>query len=358
MVRHAGGCAWHDTASRAARESSRSGQPSGCTALLPANRACVAFGRHLNAAANNREKLEAAVHVFCFRAATRACSMTKKRAELHAPCAIRTEEIAMPRFAANLTMMFTEFSFLERFSAAADQGFEWVECLFPYDFEPEALARALERNGLKQALFNLPSGDWQAGERGLACLPGREKEFEASVEKAVLYAKALQCPRVHVMAGNRPLGADATILQNTYLGNVRRAAQRLADDGLELCLEPINRYSMPRYFLRSQEQAVGYLHSLDLPNARLQFDFFHCQMQEGNVCRRLRNFFPFIGHCQIAGVPERHEPDQGELNFPFFFRLLDELGYAGVVGCEYNPAGKTVDGLGWIRAYGVVPSRC
>lgn len=274
------------------------------------------------------------------------------------PRAIRIEEIAMPRFAANLTMMFTEFPFLDRFSAAADQGFEWVECLFPYDFEPEVLAGALEHSGLKQVLFNLPPGDWQAGERGLACLPGREKEFDASVEKAVLYAKALQCPRVHVMAGNRPLGADANTLQNTYLGNVRRAAQRLADDGLELCLEPINRYSMPRYFLRSQEQAVGYLHSLDLPNARLQFDFFHCQMQEGNVSRRLRNFFPFIGHCQIAGVPGRHEPDQGELNYPFFFKLLDELGYAGVVGCEYNPAGQTVDGLGWIRAYGVLPGRC
>lgn len=264
----------------------------------------------------------------------------------------------MPRFAANLTMMFTELPFLDRFSAAADQGFHWVEYLFPYEFAPEDLARALERNGLTQALFNLPPGDWEAGERGLACLPGREKEFDAALERAVLYAKALRCPRVHLMAGNRPTDADAARLERTYLDNVLWAAQRLADEGLELCLEPINQFSMPEYFLRTQEQAAAYIERLGLPNLRLQFDFFHCQMEQGNVSGRLRRFFPLIGHCQLAGAPDRHEPDQGELNYPYLLALLDELGYQGVVGCEYNPAGKTVDGLGWLRAWGVVPGCC
>ena len=264
----------------------------------------------------------------------------------------------MPRFAANLTMMFTELPFPDRFSAAADQGFQWVECLFPYDFAPEDLARALERNNLGQALFNLPPGDWQAGERGMACLPGREKELDAALERAVLYAKALRCLRVHLMAGNRPPDADGALLEQTYLHNVRRAAQRLADEGLELCLEPISSYSMPQYCLRTQEQAAAYIEMLNLPNLRLQFDFFHCQMEQGNVSGRLRRFFPLIGHCQLAGVPNRHEPDQGELNYPHLLALLDELGYRGVVGCEYTPAGNTVDGLGWMRACGVLPGRC
>lgn len=263
----------------------------------------------------------------------------------------------MPRFAANLSMMFTERPFLDRFSAAADQGFQWVEYLFPYDFAPEELARALERNALRQALFNMPPGDWAAGERGLACLPGREKEFDAALEKAVIYAKALNCPRLHVMAGNIPAGTPATALQAAYLGNIRRAAERLADEGLELCLEPINRYSMPGYFLHEQEQAAGYIQRLDMPNVRLQFDFFHCQREQGDVSGRLRRFFPLIGHCQIAGVPDRHEPDQGELHYPYLLGLLDALGYQGLVGCEYTPAAATEDGLGWIRACGVRPGR-
>ncbi|WP_165175026.1 2-oxo-tetronate isomerase [Desulfovibrio sp. ZJ369] len=263
----------------------------------------------------------------------------------------------MPRFAANLSMMFTERPFLDRFSAAADQGFQWVEYLFPYDFAPEELARALERNALRQALFNMPPGDWAAGERGLACLPGREKEFDAALEKAVLYAKALNCPRLHVMAGTIPAGTPATALQAAYLGNIHRAAERLADEGLELCLEPINRYSMPGYFLHEQEQAAAYIQRLDMPNVRLQFDFFHCQREQGDVSGRLRRFFPLIGHCQIAGVPDRHEPDQGELHYPYLLGLLDALGYQGLVGCEYTPAAGTEEGLGWIRACGVRPGR-
>ncbi len=261
----------------------------------------------------------------------------------------------MPRFAANLTMMFTELPFPDRFAAAADQGFSLVEYLFPYEYDPDSLARRLEDCGLSQALFNLPAGDWATGERGLACLPGREKEFEDSVEKAVLYARALKCPRVHAMAGNAPADAGKGELESLYLANIRRAAQRLADEGLELCLEPINRYSMPGYFLRTQGQAAEYIAHLGLPNVRLQFDFFHCQMEEGNVAGTLRRHFPLIGHCQIAGVPDRHEPDQGELHYPYLFELLDSLGYQGVVGCEYIPAGSTAAGLGWARPHGVLP---
>ena len=263
----------------------------------------------------------------------------------------------MPRFAANLSMMFAEYSFLDRFAAAADQGFKHVEYLFPYDFEPDHLARELGRCGLSQVLFNLPPGDWAAGERGLACIPGREKDFEASLELAIVYAKALDCKRVHAMAGNRPSGVPLEVLESVYRHNINLAGQRLADDGLELCLEPINQYSMPNYFLRTQAQAVGYIKQINLPNVRLQFDFFHCQMQEGNVSGKLREYHPFIGHCQIAGAPMRHEPDQGELNVSFLFDVLDMLDYQGFVGCEYIPAGKTAAGLKWLRQYGLVPPR-
>ena len=259
----------------------------------------------------------------------------------------------MLRFAANLSMMFTHLPFLDRFAAAADQGFDHVEYLFPYAFAPEELARVLEKNGLRQALFNLFPGDWEAGERGLACLPGREKEFEASVEQAILYAKALKCPMVHAMAGILPAGVTFEKGGAVYLGNIRHAAARLAAEGLRLSLEPINQISMPGYFLRTQAQAVDYIKELALPNIRLQFDFFHRQMQEGNVAGGLRACFPFIGHCQIAGAPERHEPNRGELHYPYLFSLLEELGYSGVIGCEYNPAGDTTAGLAWIRPHGV-----
>jgi len=261
----------------------------------------------------------------------------------------------MPVFAANLSMMFTELPFRDRFSAAADQGFQWVEYLFPYDYEAEELAHLLEKNNLRQALFNLPPGDWAAGERGLACLPGREKDFDTSVETAIRYARALGCPRLHVMAGNRADTVPRATAQTLYLKNIRRAAQRCSEEGLEICLEPINHYSMPQYFLRYQEQAAEYMAVLAMPNVRLQFDFFHCQMEQGNVAGRLQKFFPLIGHCQLAGVPERHEPDQGELYYPYLLALLDQLGYRGVVGCEYMPAAGTAEGLSWIRPYGVRP---
>jgi hydroxypyruvate isomerase len=251
--------------------------------------------------------------------------------------------------------MFTEYSFLDRFEEAARQGFSLVEYLFPYEYEPGVLAEKLRQHGLSQVLFNLPPGDWTAGERGMSCIPGREMEFSESVDKAIVYAKALSCPLVHAMAGNCPLGVNNSRLQDTYLKNIGLAGRRLAEEGLELCIEPINRYSMPEYFLRTQEQAVEVIETIDLPNIKLQFDFFHCQMQEGNITNKFRRYFSYIAHCQLAGVPDRHEPDQSELYYPYLFELLDSMGYMGAIGCEYNPAEETVAGLAWIRKFGVIP---
>lgn len=260
----------------------------------------------------------------------------------------------MPHFSAHLSMLFTELPFLDRFAAAADQGFDTVEFLFPYDHEPEEIAKRLKENGLKLAIFNAWPGDWDQGERGHACIPGREKQFDASIEQAIPYAKALNCPRIHVMAGNYfQVGYDKAA--ETYKANIARAAQRLAAEGLELCIEPINRYSMSQYFLSSLVLADLYIREMDQPNVRLLFDIFHCQMGEGNVSNNLRRYFERIAHVQVAGAPDRHEPDSGELCCARVFDLLDELGYKGVVGCEYNPAGETAEGLGWIRQYGVRP---
>lgn len=257
----------------------------------------------------------------------------------------------MPELAANLTMLFTEYPFPDRFRAARDAGFRWVEMLFPYDHDPDDLARILDETGLKLALFNLPPGDWEAGERGLACLPGREPELMAGLERALTFARALGAGRLHLMAGIAPEGIPRQELAACYGRSLRLCAQRAADAGLEILIEPINHYSMPGYFLCSQEQAADIISSLGLPNVRLQFDFFHCQMEQGCVLRRLERFLPLIGHCQLAGAPDRHEPDTGELNYALALSRLDELGYAGLVGLEYNPAGGTVAGLGWARPW-------
>lgn len=256
----------------------------------------------------------------------------------------------MPRFAANLSMLFTEHPFEERFFHAARAGFRAVEYLFPYDYEPEKLAALLRENNLEQVLFNMPPGDWANGERGLAALPGREAEFAAGVETALRYARALNCPRLHAMAGILPEGADRAEAERVYKANIRLAATRLAAQGLTLCLEPINQRSMPGYFLSTVGQAAAYIEELDAPNVQLQFDYFHVQMQEGCVALKFREHFDIIGHCQLAGVPERHEPDTGELNYAYLFAQADALGYAGYIGCEYTPAGDTAEGLGWLAA--------
>ena len=257
----------------------------------------------------------------------------------------------MPNFAANLTCLFTEQPFLERFAAAAQSGFSAVEFLFPYAVAPERIAQELRNNRLTPALFNMPPGDWDAGERGIACLPGRENEFLAGVEKAIAYARVIGNERVHAMAGLVPQGADVAELESTYCANIAAAAGKCAEHGLTVCLEPINQRSMPGYFLSRQEQAVRYIQRIAAPNVVLQFDCFHVQMEEGSVSLKFQEFLPFIGHCQIAGVPDRHEPDTGELWYSHLFSLFDSLGYSGFVGCEYNPASDTQSGLGWFAPW-------
>jgi len=255
----------------------------------------------------------------------------------------------MPKFAANLTMMFTEVPFPERFAAAAKAGFRAVEFLFPYDHAPQEVARWLQENQLENALFNLPPGDWAAGERGLASLPGREEEFRASVARGLEYALALGTPRLHAMAGLLPAGADRAAHRETYIANLRFAARELARHGRTLLIEPINPRDMPGYFLSLQAEAHAIREAVGEPNLLVQMDFYHAQIVEGDLATKLRKHFAGIGHVQIASVPARHEPDEGELNYPYLFRLLDELGYDGWVGCEYRPRGKTEDGLGWLK---------
>ncbi len=257
----------------------------------------------------------------------------------------------MPRFAANLSMMFTEVPFLDRFGAAAKAGFKAVEYLFPYDFPAEDIAAKLKEHGLTQVLFNLYPGDWAGGERGLTALPGREKEFAESIDKAISYAKALDCKMVHAMAGMTPAGADLGAMERTYKANIALAAKKLGDAGITLVLEAINQRSMPGFFLKTQAQAAELIQEIGASNLKLQFDYFHVQMQEGCVALKFKEYFPLIAHCQLAGAPERHEPDTGELNYAYLFAQADELGYKGYIGCEYNPAGDTAAGLGWFAPY-------
>jgi hydroxypyruvate isomerase len=255
----------------------------------------------------------------------------------------------MPKFAANLTMMFTEVPFPARFAAAARAGFEAVEFLFPYDHAPAEVAAWLSDSRLQNVLFNLPPGDWAAGERGLAALPGREEEFRAGVARGLEYALALGTPRLHAMAGLLPAGADRAAHRETYIANLRHAARALARHGRTLLIEPINQRDMPGYFLSLQAEAHAIREAVGEPNLLVQMDLYHAQIMEGDLATKLGRHLAGIGHVQIAGVPERHEPDEGELNYPYLFRLLDELGYAGWVGCEYRPRGRTEDGLGWLQ---------
>jgi hydroxypyruvate isomerase len=255
----------------------------------------------------------------------------------------------MPRFAANLTMMFTEWSFLDRFAAAADAGFTAVEYLFPYEHPADAVGAALSRAGLTQALFNLPPGDWASGERGMAAFPERAGELAQAVETALPYAEATGCRTLHLMAGNADK-ADPSAAA-AYRAAVAATAERLARAGITLVLEPINSRDMPAYFLNDFNYAAALITELGLPNLQLQYDIYHRQILHGDVVMGLRQMMPLIGHVQVAGVPDRHEPDSGELDCGYVFAELDRLGYGGFVGCEYRPAGKTLDGLGWFRPY-------
>jgi hydroxypyruvate isomerase len=257
----------------------------------------------------------------------------------------------MPRFAANLTMLYTEHDFLDRFAAAARDGFKAVEYLFPYDHEPARLAHCLAEQGLSQVLFNAPPGDWAAGERGLAALPGREAEFRDSILRALDYAQALHCPRVHVMAGLVQPDAAPGTQRRLYLENLAWASQQAAPCGVDLLIEPINPRDVPGYLLNRQADAHELVAEVGAPNLKVQMDLYHLQIVEGDVAMALRKYLPTgkVAHVQIAGVPMRHEPDLGELNHDYLFSVIDELGFDGWIGCEYRPKGGTSEGLGWFR---------
>ena len=257
----------------------------------------------------------------------------------------------MPRFAANLSMMFTEVPFLERFAAAEAAGFEAVEYLFPYEHEAEVIRAALDAAGLQQALFNMPPGDFAKGERGIAALPGREAEFRDGLAKALHYAEVIGAQRLHCMAGLIGADDDRAHFSSTYLANLALAAEQAAAAGITILIEPINSRSIPGYFLNYQRDGRRIIERVGASNLKLQLDFFHCQIMEGDLAMHLRELIGVIDHVQVAGVPERHEPDVGEINYPYLFDLLDEVGYAGWVGCEYIPKGRTEDGLGWFQPY-------
>ena len=255
----------------------------------------------------------------------------------------------MPRFAANLSMLYPQHEFLDRFAAAAADGFEAVEFLFPYDYSANELKQRLSDNGLVQALFNALPGDWAAGERGIATLPGREDEFRSGFDRALEYAAVLGNTRVHVMAGLLAAESDRARHHSVYLQNLAYAADQAGKAGITVLLEPINTRDMPGFFLNRQDQAQAICKEVGATNLKVQFDCYHCQIVEGDLATTLRRDFDRIGHIQIAGVPDRHEPDQGEVNYPYLFELMDHLGYDGWVGCEYRPKGDTSTGLQWLR---------
>jgi len=257
----------------------------------------------------------------------------------------------MPRFAANLTMMFNEVAFLDRFAAAADAGFDAVEFLFPYDHAPEEVAARLERARVKNVLFNLPPGNWAAGERGIGAVPGREREFRDGVARALRYAEALGTPTLHAMAGLVPPGADRGACRAAYVENLRFAAAELARRGLLLVIEPINGRDFPGYFLQTQADAHAIREEVGAANLKVQMDLYHAQIVEGDLTVKIRRWAPQVGHVQIASVPDRHEPDGGEVDYRHVFRVLDEVGYAGWVGCEYRPARGTAEGLAWFAPW-------
>lgn len=256
----------------------------------------------------------------------------------------------MPKFAANLSMMFREVPFLERFAAAADAGFKGVEFLFPYDHPPEAVAEQLRLHRLENPVFNMPAGDWAGGERGIACIPGREEEFRAGVEKALLYAGQLGTRRLHAVAGIAPPGSDAAACRARLIANLKHAAVKVAARGITLLVEAINTRDAPGFFIPTQAESFAICEAVGTPNIKMQMDLYHMQVMEGDLATKLKRYAPHCAHIQIAGAPERHEPDTGEVRYEYLFRLLDEMGYDGWVGCEYLPAGGTVEGLGWFRS--------
>ncbi|MGO4683051.1 2-oxo-tetronate isomerase [Hyphomicrobium sp. 2TAF46] len=256
----------------------------------------------------------------------------------------------MPKFAANLSLLFNEMPFLDRFEAAAAAGFEGAEFLFPYEFDADDIAARLKANGLRQVLFNLPPGNWEAGDRGIAIYPNLVGEFRDSVERAVKYAKALGCTQLHCLAGIAPHGADHRAMRKTYVENLRFAAKILAGEGMTLLIEPINTRDIPGYFLDSTAKAADIIETVEAENLRLQYDVYHMQIMEGDLTPTIDKYRNIIAHIQIADTPGRHQPGTGEINYPFIFRHLDSVGYKGWVGCEYRPLASTYDSLAWFRA--------
>ena len=259
----------------------------------------------------------------------------------------------MTKLAANLTMMFNEVDFLDRFAAAAGAGFKGVEYLFPYPYPKEQLAEKLSAHKLVQALHNLPAGDWAKGERGIACQPDRVGEFQDSVGAAMEYAKALGCKQLNCLAGIAPPGADRAEVRATLVANLRFAADKLGAAGIKLLTEPVNTYDIPGFFLSGTRQALEILDDVGSQNLFLLYDIYHMQRMEGELANTIKANLPRIAHLQLADNPGRNEPGTGEINYRFLFGFLDAIGYDGWIGCEYRPKGKTVDGLGWRAAHGV-----
>ncbi len=253
----------------------------------------------------------------------------------------------MPRFAANLTMLFTEVPFLDRFERAARAGFEAVEFLFPYGFAAIDIRARLDAHRLALVLHNLPAGDWEGGERGIACLPGREAEFRAGVGQAIEYALALGVPQLNCLAGKVPAGADQELLRSTLVANLKFAARELEQAGLRLLIEPINSYDIPGFYLTRTAQALEILNDVGAANAFVQYDIYHAQRMEGELAATMQKQLARIGHIQLADNPGRNEPGTGEINYAFLFAHLDRIGYRGWIGCEYKPASTTEAGLGW-----------
>ena len=255
----------------------------------------------------------------------------------------------MPRFAANLSMLFTEVPFLERFDRAARAGFGSVEFLFPYAHTPGEVAAKLKGNRLSLVLHNLPAGDWDAGERGIACLPDRVDEFRAGVAQAVQYATALGAPQLNCLAGKVPLGAGEDLLRKTFVANLKYAAAELKKANLKLLIEPINTYDIPGFYLNRTAQAISIMDEVGADNLFLQYDVYHAQRSEGELAATMEKHLARIGHIQVADNPGRNEPGTGEIHYPFLFAHLDRIGYQGYVGCEYKPKSSTEAGLAWLE---------
>ena len=257
----------------------------------------------------------------------------------------------MPKFSANLTMLFDEVDFLDRFAAAARAGFKGVEYLFPYAYPKEQLAESLQKHDLKQVLHNFPAGDWAKGERGIAALPNRVGEFQDGVGKAIEYATALGCPQVNVLAGIAPAGADADKMRETFVSNIKFAADKLQAAGIKLLIEAINTFDIPGFYVNRTQQTLDLIAASGSANTFVQYDIYHMQRMEGELAATMKKHLERIAHLQLADNPGRNEPGTGEINYPFLFRWLDDIGYRGWIGCEYKPKTATTDGLGWIKPY-------